>query len=181
MLPVGFEPATPASDQPQTFALDPVPTVQGAGWAPGPVWTGAENFVFIGIRYPDRPARSESLYRLGHLGRPLHVHGITITSPMWNAVTVVLALCVCVCVCGGGNFVDVIVYLWAALHFVDAVCFITGCKCSRYCSRNKYLVRKALYVRQSQHNRRPPAAMTIRIFNFMFLKTNLTCFYVTSA
>ena len=103
MLPVGFEPATPASDQPQTFALDPVPTVQGAGWAPGPVWTGAENFVFIGIRYPDRPARSESLYRLGHLGRPLHVHGITITSPMWNAVTVVLALCVCVCVCGGGE------------------------------------------------------------------------------
>ena len=22
---------------------DPVPTVQEAGWAPGPVWTGAEN------------------------------------------------------------------------------------------------------------------------------------------
>jgi hypothetical protein len=22
---------------------DPVPTVQDAGWAPGPVWTGAEN------------------------------------------------------------------------------------------------------------------------------------------
>jgi hypothetical protein len=22
---------------------DPVPTVQGAGWAPGTVWTGAEN------------------------------------------------------------------------------------------------------------------------------------------
>ena len=23
---------------------DPVPIVQEAGWAPGPVWTGAENF-----------------------------------------------------------------------------------------------------------------------------------------
>jgi len=26
-----------------TPGKDPVPIVQGAGWAPGPVWTGAEN------------------------------------------------------------------------------------------------------------------------------------------
>jgi hypothetical protein len=32
--------------------------------APGPVWTGAENFAPTGIGSPDRPARSESLYRL---------------------------------------------------------------------------------------------------------------------
>jgi hypothetical protein len=31
---------------------------QEAGWAPGPVWTGAENFVPIGIRSPNRPAHS---------------------------------------------------------------------------------------------------------------------------
>ena len=31
----------------------------GGGWAPGPVRTGAENFVLTGIRFPDRPARSE--------------------------------------------------------------------------------------------------------------------------
>jgi hypothetical protein len=43
---------------------DPVSTVEEAGWAPGPVWTGAENFFFAGIRSPDRPSRSESLYRL---------------------------------------------------------------------------------------------------------------------
>jgi hypothetical protein len=27
---------------------------------PGPVWTGAKNFVPTGIRSPDRPARSQS-------------------------------------------------------------------------------------------------------------------------
>jgi hypothetical protein len=43
---------------------DPIPIVQEAGWAPGPVWTGAENLVPTGIRSPDRPARSQSLYRL---------------------------------------------------------------------------------------------------------------------
>jgi len=37
---------------------DPVPIVQEAGWAPGPVWTGAENLAPTGIRFPDRPARS---------------------------------------------------------------------------------------------------------------------------
>ena len=36
---------------------DPVPIVQEAGWAPGPVWTGAENLAPTGIRSPDRPAR----------------------------------------------------------------------------------------------------------------------------
>jgi len=38
--------------------------VQEAGWAPGPVWTGAENLASTGIRSPDRPARNQSLYRL---------------------------------------------------------------------------------------------------------------------
>jgi len=37
---------------------DPVPIVQEAGWAPGPVWTEAENLAPTGIRSPDRPARS---------------------------------------------------------------------------------------------------------------------------
>jgi hypothetical protein len=46
----------------------PVPIVQEAGWALGPVWTGAENLARTGIRSPDRPARSESLYRLSYRG-----------------------------------------------------------------------------------------------------------------
>jgi hypothetical protein len=37
---------------------DPVSLVQEARWAPGPVWTGAENLAPTGIRSRDRPARS---------------------------------------------------------------------------------------------------------------------------
>jgi len=43
---------------------DTAPIIQKAGWAPGPVWKGAENLASTGIRSPDRPARSQSLYRL---------------------------------------------------------------------------------------------------------------------
>jgi hypothetical protein len=43
--------------------------VQEAGWASGSVWTGAGNHTPpAGIRSLDRPARSESLYRLSYPG-----------------------------------------------------------------------------------------------------------------
>ena len=51
-----------------TPGKDPVPIVQEAGWAPEPVWMGSENLSPSGIRSPDRPARSESLYRLSYPG-----------------------------------------------------------------------------------------------------------------
>ena len=35
---------------------------------PGPVWTGAENLASTGIRFPDRPTCSQSLYRLSYPG-----------------------------------------------------------------------------------------------------------------
>ena len=41
----------------------PVPIAQEAGWAPRPVWTGAENLAPTGIRSPDRPSRSQSLWQ----------------------------------------------------------------------------------------------------------------------
>ena len=47
-----------------TPGKDLVPIVQEAGWAPRPVWTGAENLASTRIRSPDCPARSQSLYRL---------------------------------------------------------------------------------------------------------------------
>jgi len=47
---------------------DLVPIVQEAGWATGPVWTGAENLSRTGIRFPDRLVRSRSLYRLNYPG-----------------------------------------------------------------------------------------------------------------
>ena len=40
-----------------TPGKDAVPIVQEAGWAPGPVWIGAENLAPTGIRSPDLPAR----------------------------------------------------------------------------------------------------------------------------
>ena len=47
---------------------DSVPIVQKAGWAPGPIWFGAESLAPTGIRSPGRPARCESLYQLHSLG-----------------------------------------------------------------------------------------------------------------
>jgi len=41
---------------------DPVPTVQEAGWAPGPVRMDAENLAPIRIPSLDRPPQSMSLY-----------------------------------------------------------------------------------------------------------------------
>jgi hypothetical protein len=41
-------------------------SVQGAGRAPGPVWTYAKNLASTGIRTPNGPARSQSLYRVSY-------------------------------------------------------------------------------------------------------------------
>jgi len=38
-----------------TPGKDLIPVVQKAEWAPGPVWTGAEDLTPTGIRSPDRP------------------------------------------------------------------------------------------------------------------------------
>jgi hypothetical protein len=51
-----------------TPGKDTVPIVQEAGWAPGPVWTGTENLAPTRIRSLDRPASSQSLYRLSYRG-----------------------------------------------------------------------------------------------------------------
>jgi len=55
---------------------EPVTLVQETGSAPGPVWTGEENFAPTGIRSPNRPARRESLYRLRHPGLAIYVIGV---------------------------------------------------------------------------------------------------------
>ena len=51
-----------------TPGKDPVPFVREAGWAPGAVWIGAENFVPTMIWSQDLPAHSKSLYQLYYLG-----------------------------------------------------------------------------------------------------------------
>ena len=49
-----------------TPGKDPVPIVQEAGWAPGPIWTGGKSRPHRDS-IPDRPARSQSLYLLSYL------------------------------------------------------------------------------------------------------------------
>ena len=65
---------------------DPVPIVQEAGWATGPVWTGAENLAHTGIRSPDRPARSQSLYRLHYSALTLNKEAVVPFKPVPVAV-----------------------------------------------------------------------------------------------
>ena len=51
-----------------TPGKDPVPILQETGWAPGPVWTGGKSRPHWDS-IPDRPVRSQSLYRLSY---PVH-------------------------------------------------------------------------------------------------------------
>ena len=64
----GTKRAWVVSSTPQSYFTsrkDPVPILQEAGWAPGPVWTGGKSRVHR-ESIPDRPARSQSLYRLSY-------------------------------------------------------------------------------------------------------------------
>jgi len=66
-----------------TPGKDPVPILQEVGWAPGPVWTGGKSRPHLDL-IPDRPSRSQSLYRLSypdhtHTHTPTHTHTHTHT------------------------------------------------------------------------------------------------------
>ena len=62
---------------------DPVPILQEAGWAPGPVWTGGK-YRPHRDSIPNRPARSQSLYRLSY---PAHFN-ILIHNPNLRSVNI---------------------------------------------------------------------------------------------
>jgi len=47
---------------------DPVPTVQEAGWALGPVWVSAEYLAPTRVQTLDHPAHSDCLYKLCYPG-----------------------------------------------------------------------------------------------------------------
>ena len=61
---VGGQTHAPAASTPGN---DPVPIVQETGWASGPVWTRGKSRPHRDS-IPDRPARSQSLYRLSYPG-----------------------------------------------------------------------------------------------------------------
>ena len=54
-----------------TPGKDPILILQEAEWAPGPVWTGGKSRPHRDS-IPDRPARSQSLYRLSYLAHTTH-------------------------------------------------------------------------------------------------------------
>jgi len=53
-----------------TPGKDPVPILQEAGWTPGKVWTAGKSRANRDS-IPDRPARSQSLYRLSYRAHKL--------------------------------------------------------------------------------------------------------------
>ena len=71
-----------------TPGKDPAPNVFEAGWTPGPAWNGEENLASAGIRSPDRPAGSESLYRLRYPGPRLWDMWKNTVQPGWPQMTV---------------------------------------------------------------------------------------------
>jgi hypothetical protein len=56
----------PEGEKSYSCTLSLTSALNEGGWAPEPGSTGEENLAPTGIRFPDRPARSESLYRLRH-------------------------------------------------------------------------------------------------------------------
>jgi len=64
---------SPTVQLPLPPGKDPVPIVQESGWAPGPVWTGGKSRPNRDS-IPDRPARSQSLYRLSYLALPSNMY-----------------------------------------------------------------------------------------------------------
>ena len=63
---------------------DLVPILQEVGWAPGPVWTGGKSRPHRDS-IPDRPARSQSLYRLSYPAHAvdstngiIHIQGVSV-------------------------------------------------------------------------------------------------------
>jgi len=72
--------------RPFTPGKDTVPILQEAGWAPGPVWAEGKYHSDRDL-IPDRPARSQSLYRMSYRAAALVHKGITLQTvynPVYN-------------------------------------------------------------------------------------------------
>jgi hypothetical protein len=70
-----------------TPGKDPVPIVQETGWAPGSVWTGAENLAPTRIRSPYHPASIQSLYLLIYPAQELLVWYVNNNTLDWECQT----------------------------------------------------------------------------------------------
>ena len=82
-----------------TLGIDPVPIVKKAGWASGPVWTGAENLAPTGIRSPDQNYTYYVLFNFKQplLNDPVYTNSRTALqkkrSPIKRTVALICSLC----------------------------------------------------------------------------------------
>ena len=86
---------------------DSVPIVQEAGWAPGPVWTGAENLAPTGIRSTDLPGHTLSLYRMSYPAHTRFYQSLNFHYSHFFPLHCILSLCT---------------------HFSSVVCIQTICQ-----------------------------------------------------
>ena len=115
---------------------DPVPIVQEAVWASGPVWRCAENLTSTGIRSPDRSARRQSLYRLRYPA-PVSVcnfmKGVFVSvcpsqHPLGNSTSSVF-----ITELVGSNNCCVVVVFCCCMYNCCVVVYIVVLYCSMYC------------------------------------------------
>ena len=71
---------------------DPVPILQEAGWSPGPVWTGGKSRPHWDS-IPDRPDRSQSLYRLSYPAHTYYTYTLLHITPKGTMVAQWLRCC----------------------------------------------------------------------------------------
>ena len=76
-----------------TPGKDPVPIVQEAGLATGPVWTGGKISSPTGIRSPDRPARSSVAIPTDLTDPHITMHGSKKRNVLLNVNSPLLACC----------------------------------------------------------------------------------------
>ena len=120
---------------------DQVPILHDAGWAPGPVWTGGKSRPHRDS-IPDRPTRSQSLYRLSyptHIYIYIYIYLFIYTHTLayiFNVVSsnacvgphthymsliilwpiwgiTLIRVCVCVCVC---LYIYIYIYIYTYIH-----------------------------------------------------------------
>jgi hypothetical protein len=131
--------------QPLYSREDPVPIVQEAGSAPGPVWMCTKNLTPTRIRSPDHPARGQSLYRLSYPSPCFMVHMVNFhkTLKCWTTLCAHLLcqipqtgqwMCKVWTEIWGNSWVRHSVTYWKYMGFIPGICH-----CHNHSSRSMAL------------------------------------------
>ena len=109
-----------------TPGKDPLPILEEAGWAPGPVWTGGKSRLHRDS-IPDRPAHTQSLYRLSYPAHIyIYIYGCMFCILLFNFVYYIfLLLCLCI--------LTVMYVPFCVFCSIVLFCVLFVCKCVLYC------------------------------------------------